>query len=67
MNRRLPALKLTANLRGLIASMGNVKKLTKKQTAAPAQHSKNPRKRSHLESAKYASSSFVRSLLRKGT
>lgn len=49
-----------------MANMGIVKKATKKQTAAPAQQHRNPRKRSHLERAKYASSSFVRSLLLKG-
>jgi len=67
MNSMLPKLKATANLRGLIASIGIVKKATKKQTAAPAQQHKKPRNRSHLDSAKYASSSFVRSLLRRGT
>lgn len=58
-NNKLPILKATANFLGLMASIGIVKKATKKHTAAPAQHSRKPRNRSHLDNAKYASSSFV--------
>jgi hypothetical protein len=49
---KLPMLKATANLRGRTAMRGMVRKATKKQTAAPAQHSKKPRKRSQRERAK---------------
>ena len=46
MKRRLPILKATANLRGLTARRGRVRKATRKHTAAPAQHNRKPRKRS---------------------
>lgn len=44
---------LTANLRGFNASNGKpIKNDTMKQTAAPPQHSKNPKNLSHLDRAK---------------
>lgn len=52
--KSLNLVRLTANFLGLSASRGSpTKKDSMKQAEAPAQHSKKPRNRSHLDNAKY--------------
>jgi len=65
--RMLPRLRANANFAGRIGMSGAVAKATKKQTAAPNKHAPKPINLSHLERAKYASSSFDLSLDLRGT
>jgi len=67
MTSMLPKLKASANFAGRRARKGRVRNATKKQAMAPRRHTMNPSNRSHLDSAKYASSSFDRSFERSGT
>lgn len=64
--KTLPRLSANANFAGRIGMSGAVRKATKKQTAAPNKHAPKPNNLSHLERAKYASSSFDLSLVLRG-